>query len=354
MLPQQLARARPSTRSTSSSSKTWISSPDAGVQRTRRTAACRSLHVVVVARLGRPARVHRRVERPVRQVDARDRVGERLRAEARSARATAGRTTRESRSRACDSEIFSGSSDSGRNASLTCSYGTSGDEPQKSQRWPTLSASNTEIAWQLWHLTEVFVGLPAARRVGNAAQRRDQIVLDDDGRRRRASRASPATRCRRTDRSSACLRGIPVRFGAAGRAVELLRAPSRPRSGRRSSPRRRLTESRSLLQELASCARVMRHCVPIFLPLRSPASRLAMTSASLTPSAFAASAGPERLGQSPAQPAPRRRPASSARRCRPADSSSAAPSRSRPPSRRRRRRRPLPPFSMPCAIWYFT
>ena len=39
----------------------------------------------------------------------------------------------------------------------------------------------------------------------------------------------------------------------------------------------------------------MRHCVPILLPLRSPASRLAITSASDTPSALAASAGPERL-----------------------------------------------------------
>ena len=60
------------------------------------------------------------------------------------------------RSRACDSEILSGSSDSGRNASLTCSYGTSAVEPQKSQRWPILSGSKTEIAWQLWQRTEIF------------------------------------------------------------------------------------------------------------------------------------------------------------------------------------------------------
>src|SRR5688500_3549580 len=41
----------------------------------------------------------------------------------------------------------------------------------------------------------------------------------------------------------------------------------------------------------ASCARVTRHCDPIFFPFRSPASRLAMTSASVTLRSFAASAG---------------------------------------------------------------
>jgi hypothetical protein len=52
-------------------------------------------------------------------------------------------------SRACDSEIFSGSSDSGRNGSSTCSYGTIAAEPQKSQRRAICVGSNTEIAWQL-------------------------------------------------------------------------------------------------------------------------------------------------------------------------------------------------------------
>src|SRR5882672_8753262 len=60
------------------------------------------------------------------------------------------------RSRACDSEIFSGSSDSGRNGSLTSSYGTSAVDPQKSQRRPATSRSKTEMAWQLWQRTEVF------------------------------------------------------------------------------------------------------------------------------------------------------------------------------------------------------
>ena len=53
------------------------------------------------------------------------------------------------RSRASDSEILSGRSDSGRNGSLTSSYGTSAVDPQKSQRRPTTSVSKTEIAWQL-------------------------------------------------------------------------------------------------------------------------------------------------------------------------------------------------------------
>src|SRR4249920_2503514 len=59
------------------------------------------------------------------------------------------------RSRACDSEIFSGSSDSGRDGSLTSSYGTSADEPQNSQRLPICWGSKTEIAWQLWQRTDI-------------------------------------------------------------------------------------------------------------------------------------------------------------------------------------------------------
>ena len=39
-------------------------------------------------------------------------------------------------------------------------------------------------------------------RVRNAAQRRDEVVLDDDGVGAARLRASPATRCRRTDRSA--------------------------------------------------------------------------------------------------------------------------------------------------------
>jgi hypothetical protein len=49
-----------------------------------------------------------------------------------------------------------GSSDSGRIESCTCSYGTSWADPQKSHRRPTFAASNTEIAWQLWHRADIF------------------------------------------------------------------------------------------------------------------------------------------------------------------------------------------------------
>jgi hypothetical protein len=49
-----------------------------------------------------------------------------------------------------------GSSDSGRIESCTCSYGTSWADPQKSHRLPTFAASNTEIAWQLWHRADDF------------------------------------------------------------------------------------------------------------------------------------------------------------------------------------------------------
>src|SRR6185436_15133187 len=59
-------------------------------------------------------------------------------------------------SRARDSLTANGSSDSGLNASLTCSYGTSCEEPQNSQRCPTRAGSNTDTAWQLWHLTVTF------------------------------------------------------------------------------------------------------------------------------------------------------------------------------------------------------
>ena len=52
-------------------------------------------------------------------------------------------------SRTWFSLILIGNRLSGRNASLISSYGTSAEEPQKSQRCPTRPASNTEMAWQL-------------------------------------------------------------------------------------------------------------------------------------------------------------------------------------------------------------
>ena len=201
--------------------------PAAGVQRTRCTALAVDVLVVVVPGLGGPARVHRRVERPVRQVDAVDRVGERRASSGCSARATAGRTTRGSSSRACDSVTANGSSDSGRNASLTCSYGTSGDEPQNSQRWPTRVGIEDRDRLAALALDGDLRRLPAARRVGNAAQRRRRDRARRRPSRRRASAASPATRCRRTGR----------------------RAPASPDS---SAPRRR-TPGSELLARATSC-----------------------------------------------------------------------------------------------------
>ena len=40
-------------------------------------------------------------------------------------------------------------------ASLTSSYGSKADAPQKSQRWPIFSGSNTEMAVQDWQRTSV-------------------------------------------------------------------------------------------------------------------------------------------------------------------------------------------------------
>src|SRR5215831_1321171 len=59
-------------------------------------------------------------------------------------------------SRTWVSETFMGRRLSGVKASLISLYGTSELEPQKSQRCPTRPGSKTEMAWQLWHLTEIF------------------------------------------------------------------------------------------------------------------------------------------------------------------------------------------------------
>jgi hypothetical protein len=45
---------------------------------------------------------------------------------------------------------------SGRIGAWICSAGMSADDPQKSHRCPIRVESKTEIAWQLWHFTEVF------------------------------------------------------------------------------------------------------------------------------------------------------------------------------------------------------
>src|SRR5207249_10550458 len=53
------------------------------------------------------------------------------------------------------------------------------------------------------------------------------------------------------------------------------------------------------LRYVSSASRVIRQLAPIFLPLRSPDSSVASTSASFTPRAFAASAGESRSGTVP-------------------------------------------------------
>ena len=227
--------------------------------------ACRPRARSSIPRLGGPARVGVGVEGPVRQVDA---LTVSVSAFALSMFGASHCLPYQVRirSRACDSAIFSGRSDSGRKASLTSSYGTSAAEPQKSQRRPTLSASKTEIAWQLWQRTDVFCGVPAARRIRECRAAPREIVLDDDRvgaadfeRRRRLGAAI------RTNQR--LLGGIPVRFGAARRAVKLLRAVatvSSPATLRltRSSPRSR----RATCRNSAIAALVIRHCVPISCP----------------------------------------------------------------------------------------
>ena len=190
----------PTDAHTSSSSKTCDSSPDAGVHLTCRTLLVALADVVVRAGLGGPARVGLRVERPVRKVDALDRVGERLRAEGCSARATGGRTTRESDRAPATRRSSAAAATRDGTASLTCSYGTSAVDPQNSQRRPICSASKTEIAWQLWQRTDVFAACQPRAESGMRAERRGEIVLDDDRVGAARLQRRPATRCRRTGR----------------------------------------------------------------------------------------------------------------------------------------------------------
>ena len=90
----------------------------------------------------------------------------------------------------------------------TCSYGTSWADPQKSHRWPTCAASKTEIAWQLWHRTDVFSACHPRALVGNAAQRRRQVVLDDDGLGAARLQHRRATSVPQNGQTSACFAGF--------------------------------------------------------------------------------------------------------------------------------------------------
>ena len=98
----------------------------------------------------------------------------------------------------------------------------------------------------------------------------------------------------------------------------------------------------------------MRQTAPIFLALSSPASRIAITSASETPSTLAASAGLSRSGIDGGRAGGRdgRRRAAAAEALlhhllRDAEADRQLGRRAAAPPRRRRSR-------SPCAIWYFT
>src|SRR6185369_7085295 len=180
------------------------------------------------------------------------------------------------RSRACDSEIFSGSSDSGRNVSLTSSYGTSAVDPQKSQRRPTTSASKTEIAWQLWQRTEV-LGACHPRDESGSARSADS---------RSCSTISVSAPCvvsfagdsvPQNGQMSACLPGCQLASAPQAGQWNFWRADATwsvdpPASGLVGSDTTDAT--RAYFRNSASALFVMRHCVPMRLPLRSPASRL--------------------------------------------------------------------------------
>ena len=149
--------------------------------------------------------------------------------------------------------------------------------------------SKTEMAWQLWHLTEVLFACQPRCGIGDAAQRRHQVVLDDD----LLARGGEFR-----------LRG---RGGAAERADERLSwrdsiAPRRRRTGRRIFFGRWLQASAlaempaQTFKNSSRAALGTRQVEPIFLPLRSPFSSVASTSASLTPRILATSAEPSNSG----------------------------------------------------------
>ena len=294
------------------------SSPAAGVQLTSRLSCFRR------------ARSSRCPSRPstsrdacasnvqYRQVDAFDGVGEGALPRACSAQATVAGTSARMRSRALGSETSTAAATragmdrrSVRTGPTARSHRSrSGGRPcphrKRKRRGNSGSARTIFCACQ-----------PRSRPP--AGERLDQIVLDDQGARRRAPRAR--RRLGSAERTNQrLLGGIPVRVGAAGGTVKLV---ARVGDGRRPTAAVRAT----LIVRIHGC--YLRNCGDLrarqpplradFLPFRSPASRLAMTSASVTPSTCAASAGLKRLGHGRGAAAPPARlPASPAPRCRPA------------------------------------
>ena len=163
--------------------------------------------VVVVARLRGPLRVGLRVERPVRQVDALHGVGERAPLErvGREPQLAVPLPDAVARRRLADHE---------RQHALGTERGLGFLVRNELRRTAELAVlrlargieHRDRVAALALHLA--LVGLPAARLVADAAQRRDEIVLDDLA--RALDRASPATRCRRTGRRASACAGFQI------------------------------------------------------------------------------------------------------------------------------------------------
>ena len=130
--------------------------------------------------------------------------------------------------------------------------------------------------------------------VADAAQRGDQVVFDDPFRCPR--RASPATRCRRTDRSSACLAGFQIASAPQAGQANFCCAVSSDACGwvsaitaarARCVPKHKSSHE-SGVQELIDCGPGDAPLRTDLLALQSrPAARLARTSDSATPSSCA-------------------------------------------------------------------
>ena len=116
----------------------------------------------MVAGLGGPVGVDLRVERPVGQIDAVQRVGQRGGLELVRAHQRVPYHAR-SWSRTCGRWDLEGQQAFGRDGVLDSSYAMMDGEPQKSQRWAARSDRKREMAWQLWHFTGCFLAAQPAR-----------------------------------------------------------------------------------------------------------------------------------------------------------------------------------------------
>ena len=163
-----------------------------------------------------------RVKRPVRNVKALDRVGQRGALELVGREPAVAVPVGGSNRAPGLAAISSAAGFPGRKASLISSYGTSAVEPQKSQRWLDCARIKYRNGLATLAFDRDFVRLPAALVIRDAAQSRHQVVLDNDfvrpwrqfglaGRHRAAKRANQRL-----------LGRVPLRLAAAGRAGEFL------------------------------------------------------------------------------------------------------------------------------------